>query len=134
EQQVSVLAIQRLEAELVDDQHAGAHELAAVTLAALVLLVAPQPVDELISGGEGHAETVLDGADAQALRQVGFADSGRTQEEHVLLALSELGGGQQVELVLVQAPLEAVVVLLKRLPEAEAAEFQGGLHAPFLAR
>jgi len=69
---VSVVAVAGLETELVDEERAGAHGLAAAALAALVLLVAPQIVDERIGSGEGNseAEAVLEGANTKPLRKV----------------------------------------------------------------
>lgn len=86
----------------------------------------------MIGCRERHTEAVLNGAYPEALGEVGFADTRRPEEERVLFAFGELAGRQEVDLVLVQAALEAEVVLLEGLGEAQAAELQSRLDAPLL--
>jgi len=118
EQEVRVAAVEGLKAELVDDQHGCAHELPAVGPAVGVLVVPAHLLDQMVGCGEGDAEAVLDGSDAEALREVALANAGRSEEQHVLFAFRELGGGEQVDLVLVDTALEREVVVVKGFREA----------------
>ena len=76
---------------------------------------------------------MLDGFVADGLGQMGFADAGRAEEQHILGFADELAGGQVENLLFVDGGVEAPVEVLQRFEAAEVGGLGAAFHLALLA-
>src|SRR5262245_3358771 len=132
EEQVGALAVDGQVADLIDDEQPGhGVDLELVVQAPLGQRLR-QGGDEDGGGREEHAVAVLDGLEAKADGEVGFAHAGRAEDHQVLAVLHKVAGAQCLDLLLVDGGLVGEVEALQALDEGEAGEL--GAHADMLGR
>jgi hypothetical protein len=103
---MGVAFVQGLETEFVDDKDPGREVLPSCGPPGRVLLVAPEPKEEVVGGKPRDGEAVLDSLDAQSRRKMAFAHPGRAQKKDVLFPPHVFAGRQKFDLLFTHAPLE----------------------------
>lgn len=132
EEEVGLHAVQRAEANIVDDEQA-------------VIEVAPGPqargrrdridlghVHEIIEEKVGYAAAVLDGVDAERGRQMRLAETEWAEKHHVGLVARVLTCHKQIGLTAIGIQLEAPVKAIERLAGRERVELEHGCNVPLV--
>ena len=103
----------------------------------LVLLVEgfvfQEVAHQIEDGAVEHLEVLPDGLVADGLGQMGFADAGRAEEQHILGFADKLAGGQIENLLFVDRGIEAPVEVLQRFEGVEVGGLGAALHLALLA-
>src|SRR5262249_7974437 len=107
EEQVGALAVDGQVADLVDDEQPGHGVDLELVIQAAFGQRLRQGGDEDGGRGEQHAVAVLDGLEAEADGEMGFAHAGRAENHEVLAVLDEVAGAQRLDLLLVDRGLVA---------------------------
>jgi len=126
EEQMRLPAVDRQISDFVNDDQAGSEEGLAPALRLLEL------TDQRLHGREVDLEPVAAGFDGQGDRQVRFTDSGRAQEDDVLVVGQEGQVEQRHDRLLVQLGMEGEVVFLDRLGEGQPRDLESRLDAALL--
>jgi hypothetical protein len=103
------LAAHRLEAHLVDHQEARGEVLLSAQARTGEVSVAFEGDEQILEPGEVHAETLLDGLDAEGYSEMGLAHAGRPLDEQRAVVADPLAGGEGLDATALDAGLEAVV-------------------------
>src|SRR5437867_8830679 len=119
-------------ANLVEDEQLRLNEELEPLLQTAFAQSPGQGGDEPRRGGEGGAVTQGTSLQPQSHRQVGLADTRRTQEQDIVAVGDEPAGGQLLDHLGVNRGLELEVEAVERFLEREASH--GGLHGrvPFV--
>ena len=118
---------QLFEAHVVNDDQIGLEVFAHGAFLLVEGFVFEEVAHQIENGAVEHLKVHLDGLVTDGLGQMGFADAGRADEQHVLGFADELAGGQIKNLFFVNGGVEAPVEVLQRFEGVEV----GGLGAAF---
>ena len=126
---------QRLEAEVVEHQHIGTRVGEQPPLVGAVGPAAVEMAEHAGGGDEDDVEAALTRLVPERLREVRFADAGRTLNEHRLVPFDEPTRGEIEDLLAIDGRIEAEIEALQRLAQidgrAAQPELPRLLGAPF---
>jgi hypothetical protein len=128
EEQAGLLAVHRLEAELIDHQQGSREVLAPAQLRGRERGVAAQLVQQLVEAEVLHRETLLDRLHAKPDGEMGLADPGRTLDQHRLGPAHPGAGGERFDARALDRRLEGEIEVGECLPGRETREPQCRLH------
>ena len=118
---------QLFEAHVVNDDQVGLEVFAHGAFLLVERLIFEEVPDQIKNGAVEDMEVHLDGLVTDGLGQMGFANAGRAEEQHILAFADELAAGQFKNLLFVNGGVEAPVEVLQRFEGVEV----GGLGAAF---
>ena len=98
EEEVGILAGERLEADLIDDEEGGVHVLSALEVRRRHAGISSQVVKQFLNTVEDDGEAAFDGGDAKAGSEMALADAWWPEQEQRLPITDPLGGGQGLDL------------------------------------
>ena len=124
---------QLLEAHVVNDDQVGLQVFAHGALLLAERLVFEEVPHQIEDGAIEDVEVHLDGLVTDGLGQMGFADAGRADEQHVFGFADKLAAGQVKNLFFVNGGVEAPVEVLQRFEGVEVGGFGAAFHLALLA-
>ena len=111
---------QLLESHIIDDEQIGFEVMAQGFVPLLQGLLGEEVGHHIKDGAVTHHEALFDGFIADGLGEMGFADAGRADEEHIGALADEVAGGQFVDVFPRYGAVKPPVKVLQRFEFGEA--------------
>lgn len=121
------------QAHVVDDEQIGFDVAAQDAVALRERVLGEEVSHEVEDRAVAHHEALLDRFVTDLLRQVSFADAGRSDEEDIGFRPDKVTGRQFVDLFAGDRGVEAPIKLVERLEPVEVGDFHPALDLALLA-